>query len=973
MHGDGLLRPVGREILRDWTLWLDRHAPWEDGPQSLDAAIDGLIDDWRPQPPTGGWEVLDNGAPVKVPATTDAESAGYHGVSWWSTTVEVDAGTSPTLIFGAARLLAEVFWDRELVGVDLEGYTPFRIDIPEHLAGAGSHRIDVRITNPGGAVGWDDHRPLLWGPFTLPSSHDFGGLWQPVTLETTTSVRVLDVWARSDAALGAALIDVVAETRGSAILRVDLIAPDGVVVETKSSDIPEGGRHTERTVIAVPSPRLYGPGAPELYRVIVSLRDAHASDEVSRRLGFRSLDVTDDGSLAYNGTPFYLRTAISWGRYSNGPVPSEQELSDEIQSLVALGQNAVTAHRSTVTPALADALEDAGLLLYQEPGGMPSLSAGGSGWLSGDELGHASRLMEKRIRRLARRDRSRACLVWWNLANEFFAIDDGDPGPLGWSFLAALREEDDSRITTFASAWNPTPLLRPFDDRPASAFDFHTVLNWPAGWSPAVEETYAAIRPPRPMPVISGESTNMAGLGWLLEQAAGDPATGESAAARRWLDSLERDLALQDPEMRVGGVAELCAATARNQAYGIARMIEANRANPDIDGLAINGWHAHSAIGAQGLTGPNRRLAVDASAIRQANAPVAITLQDVTPVILSGDRQSVRLLLLDDRGDLHGDVEIDVRQQDSSGHPARRDSLRVHLPAGGGRVRHLAELELVAGRPGLQEVEVRIRIGDHSVSTNASFRAVRPANLNGLHLAVHDPQSRVQSFLAETGVEASRWRMFDRGPTLFAPSSIDLWPQLLSGTASRAVCLLDDHPSADGATEFARLRLKLFRPADETPGPDDALAPFVDVQGHWIGGWGMTMDPAPMPTLSDSPVWDWTLNSLVPTYAFRPTGIGATVTAATTFPEGGAYAMGAPRVCPSSVLLERGGRQVIVTTMPLALRSPHDPLAQAVLADLIEWASLGQEAPHPAPLAYRRPLPSSATPIRQAVPGPTPL
>src|SRR5690606_28083711 len=127
------------------------------------------------------------------------------------------------------------------------------------------------------------------------------------------------------------------------------------------------------------------------------------------------------------------------------------------------------------------------------------------------------------------------------------------------------------------------------------------------------------------------------------------------------------------------------------------------------------------------------------------------------------------------------------------------------------------------------------------------------------------------------------------------------------------------------------------------------------------------------PTLSDSPVWDWTLNSLVPTYAFRPTGIGATVTAATTFPEGGAYAMGAPRVCPSSVLLERGGRQVIGTTMPLAPRSPHAPLAQAVLADLIEWASLGQEAPHPAPLAYRRPLPSSATPIRQAVPGPTPL
>jgi hypothetical protein len=44
------------------------------------------------------------------------------------------------------------------------------------------------------------------------------------------------------------------------------------------------------------------------------------------------------------------------------------------------------------------------------------------------------------VRRLARRDRNRACLVWWNLANEDLALDGGDPGAPAHALLRALRE-----------------------------------------------------------------------------------------------------------------------------------------------------------------------------------------------------------------------------------------------------------------------------------------------------------------------------------------------------------------------------------------------------------------------------------------------------------------------------------------------------------------------------------------------------
>jgi hypothetical protein len=910
--------PVWREILSDWTLWFDEDARWEDGPQSVDAGIEGRLDDWVPVAPTPGWAALDSGCPVTVPAVTDAHRPAYHGVSWWSTTVELGHSGVPILEFGAARLLAEVFWDQQLIGVDLEGYTPFRVEVPRGLASAGTHRVDVRITNPGGSAGWEDLVPIEWGSSLLPSSHDFGGLWQPVRLEVATSVRIVDLSAIPTLDMDAALVDVTVETQGPATLRVQLLDPSGNQVATAHVHV-SGGLHAERVTIPVAEPTFYGPGMPNRYCVIALIEDDDASDEVSTHFGFRTLDVSRDGGLLFNGEPFYLRTAISWGRYTNGPVPTEQEIRDEVDSLVALGQNAVTAHRSTVTPALAEALEEAGLLLYQEPGGMPSLSAGGSGWLPDEQIAIATRLMEKRIRRLARRDRGRACLVWWNLGNEVFAPDDGDPGVHGWRFLHALREEDDSRIATFASAWNPTPLYRPFVAEPAQSFDFHTVLNWPAGWSAAVEELYGSIRPPHPMPVISGESTNMAGLGWLVDQANSDARDGESAAARGWLDALDRDLAQMDPEQRIGGVAGLCHATAQNQTYGTARMIEANRANTDIDGLAINGWHSHSAIGAQGLTGPNRRLSVDAEPIRRANASLTIAVRNVIPVVAVGNSQTAQVVLLDDARSISGEVRVGVRQGELRDADGGRQVFDVRLPPSQDRVHHLLDLALEAAEPGLKTVEVSAEVGGLTVSTEVTFRVVATDDLAGHHIAVHDPLRRLSGFLSSSLAD------------------VEPWPQLLSGPARRSVCLLDSHPSGEGGTMFTRLRLGLFRSAGEAPETED-LSPYVDVKGHWIGGWGVTLDPDPVPTLAETTVWDWTLSSLMPTLAFRPVGIGQAVHAAVTFPDGGPYTMGTPRVCPTTLLLERGERQVLVTTLPLADRSDRDPLAAAVLADLIGWA-----------------------------------
>jgi Glycosyl hydrolases family 2 len=933
------MQQVERITLSPWSLWFDDAADWRDGPQSVAAAIDGDIDAWKVAEPTPGWSALDQGVPVVVPTVTDQERPGYHGVSWWSTEVDLPTDCAPIVKFGAARLLAEVFWDRELIGIDLEGYTPFQVVVPERLGGSGRHRIDVRITNPGGAVGWEDLLPFSWGQLQLPSSHDFGGLWQPVTLELATSARIVDVWARPSRDLDAAIIDVAVDTAGAANLQVDLFGPDDAPIASTKVAIADAGAHAHSLTLAVANPALYGPGTPNLYRAVASLSDDGSSDQVSTRFGFRLLDA-EGTSLQYNGKPFFLRSAISWSRYSDGPVASEQELRNEVESLLALGQNAISAHRRLATPALADALEQAGLLLYQEPGGMASLRTADSRWLPDTQIADTVRLMEKRIRRLARRDRSRACLVWWNLGNEVTDLDDGDPGPIGWQFLRALREEDDSRITTFASAWNPTPMYRPFLSESKRSFDYHTVLNWPAAWHQDVADNYAALRPPYPMPMLSGESMNMDGLGWLPRQAEGiSTERGETAAVRQWLHTLDADLSQLDPCGRLGGARELCAATTANQTYGIARMIESNRANPDIDGLAINAWHSHTTIGTMGMTGPDRRLTVDPEPIRLANAEIAVAIQGIRPVLSVGDSQRVSLVILDDTHACAGEVEVRLSQSSAAGRGARVEEFRVTLPQTGDRVRHVADVELDAVAAGLVTVDVTIVVGGRSASTQATFRGVGRPRLDGVPLAVHDPKDRLSRFVSESGIAARRWHTYIDAPVLFTGTNLDPWAATMSGPATRAICVLDSHPSGEGSGSFMGMRTYGFDATSQSPTMDETLSPLVAVTGHWIGGWGLTIDPQIIPTLSGTSVWDWTVNSILPAWALQRGGVGHALTAAITFPAGEQLSMSNPRVCATTLLLERGERQMVVTTLPLIDNADRDPLAAAVLADLIRWAA----------------------------------
>ncbi|WP_421724959.1 glycoside hydrolase family 2 TIM barrel-domain containing protein [Bauldia sp.] len=909
------------DLCGPWQIWFDDEADWESGPVHLPGTPLTAI---QSNPPSGGWDNLANGEPITVPAVTDDVRADYIGVSWWSRTITLAGRSNAVLAFAAARLRAEVFLDGELIGHDIEGYTPFEIAIPDHLNMAGDHQLAVRITNPGGSDNWEDLFPIRWAGMVLPSSHHFGGIWQPVHLHEHDGLRIADLWVRT--ALADQTISVTGEIEGEGATRarITVTAPDGEIAFDRSYDYDEPCTRIAETV-SLDQISVHEVLAPRLYRVRLEVGRDEVSDACEKTSAFRELDIRD-GKLLFNGRPIYLATSISWSLYFNGPIATPEEIDSEVSAIKAMGQNMVTAHRRAANPELIDALDAAGLLLYQEPGGVPSLRErfGGGHWLPEQDLETALAFAELRIARLWRRDRSRPSLVWWNLANECLDPGDGDPGAPAHRLLAVARDNDDSRITTWTSAWNPTPLYTPDTDEPGTTFDFHAVLNWPSMWHQQMEAEIAAIRPPGDMPYVAGESQNFTSL-------AGLEALAEKAADRRvkrrfdgkvlsWKTTFDEDLTAVDPDKRLGGADALIAATARVQSHGVAKLVRHHRANADCDGLAINGWHSHPLIGTMGILRVDRRPAVNTDAIAEANAALQIVLTGVDHDVAAGDE--IRLTPVVLNAEAVADLTIDVTvaiDGDSGARIAGRtsgdrrqilDPVTFAAPARASSIVHLDAVGTIGDAPVAETIEIAVS---------------DPGKPSCADIDVFDPRRALAGIVERPGAP---WRLGSTRPTLICANNMRLIHTLFAGGPRRAAVLL--RPDLPGASvrsvpgDLARL------------GVARRDARYINVLGDWNGGWAFDTGHQLLPSLGTASIWNspqWRLFPRQMMWGLE----GEILTGAISFEGAGVFETGDLRIGATTVILRSEGNEVLVTTLPLTEAARTSPLARSVISDIVNW------------------------------------
>jgi beta-galactosidase len=443
-----------------------------------------------------------------APADDDVPKNGaYFGVSWWWRKIEIPEAMKGKRIFlhvRGARLRAEVYLNRRLVGYSIMEELPFECDLTHAAEPGGENVLAIRLTNPFGRFDWVDGANAKWGKLALYRSHGFGGLDRGMTVSAHDGVRIKDAWVLNDT------------TKDAIFAYADIESPSGVsdidqtvfeVLETASGKVvaksdgsgkqpglqvtvvdgADNNAKTQKTSadFTVADSRLWDLDHPTLYhlRVTVKTRSGH-SDTRTVMFGFRSfgpVGLGTDAMFRLNGRRVRIYTSISWGFWGlNGLFPVLELAEKEVAAAKKLGLNCLNFHRNLAKEEVLRRHDEMGVLRYMEPGAgklaigrPPGNSAANTNSVvmerpTSEADKFAQRFMHVKCVEMVKAFRGHTSVIEYCLQNEIGA-DFKNPATV--EILAAMRAEDPSRCIVLNDGFVAEPRkaaqawYAPWDDK----------------------------------------------------------------------------------------------------------------------------------------------------------------------------------------------------------------------------------------------------------------------------------------------------------------------------------------------------------------------------------------------------------------------------------------------------------------------------------------------------------------------------
>jgi hypothetical protein len=676
-----------------WQIWFDSAAQWQKEKLILEPNDLNSIPLY---PPSEGWdEILKKGESISVPSVWEEKYPEYDGVAWYWKELEIPAeykGKVLRLKFQAVRHRAEVYVNRKLVGYNLEGFTPFEADITDAVKYGEKNLLAVRVTDPGGGDNWRDYNPIPFGDVNLPDSHNFGGIWQGVELLITNPLYIEDIYVQPQEDLKTILIQTTLRNKAadSSVELVFEVVPCGqnpdeeAVVENRQNLSCAANQQTiAESQITIPQPQLWSPENPFLYDLKVTVKSADkVIDAYTVQFGMRFF-TEKNGNLYLNGRRIFVKCAISWGYYPKTiAYPTNQMAEKEIRTAKSFGFNVFGAHRSCATPALLEAADRLGIMIYQEPGGAPRDRE--------PQPKNSAEVFERELflqkfQRLIRQDRNHPSLVWWNCANEAAKDLPAEPPnlkPYIDRMMRMVHKEDPSRLVTYTSESGLVPMFRPYDKDYGQLCELHTVLNTPIVWRDRLYLEHLAFFPPRPnLAVYNGESrcfTALSDLPKVVSEYEPIIPKSDGAAVKDWLDALNRDFEQLGLKEDFGDSGNFCRLTGIVQGTGFARMAEAMRLNPDIDGFALNGWHCHHILGTSGMVDIFRDPKFSPEILADAMKPLRLAICPLPCVAYGNEEVAIKISLLNETS-FSGTSKLTVRITDPDNKTIFSDKKKIGI------------------------------------------------------------------------------------------------------------------------------------------------------------------------------------------------------------------------------------------------------------------------------------------------------
>ncbi|MDF0486652.1 glycoside hydrolase family 2 TIM barrel-domain containing protein [Sphingomonas sp. H39-1-10] len=358
--------------------------------------------------------------------TEAPELRHYQGLMWYQRTFAAPGGRQGRafLRFGAANYATIVYLNGQEVGRHEGGFTPFAFEVTKLLRDG-----DNQIT-----VGVDSQASDTTVPPAVTDWENYGGITRPVRLIETPATYVDDAWVRLSRD-GQLVVDVHLDGPQAANRPVHLRIAE---LKLDRAGVTDAQGNWHATMSAPRALVRWSPDRPKMYDVAVDTGEDGWRD----RIGFRTIAVRG-ADILLNGRPIFLR-GISMHEEELGVDPTRAMTTAAARALLGeikdgLHGNFVRlAHypHSEVTLRLADEM---GLLVWSE---IPVYWR--VAWSNPDTLARARTMLAENIRR----DRNRASVAIWSVANETPVTDARNT--FLRTLIADVRRLDDTRLVSAA-------------------------------------------------------------------------------------------------------------------------------------------------------------------------------------------------------------------------------------------------------------------------------------------------------------------------------------------------------------------------------------------------------------------------------------------------------------------------------------------------------------------------------------------
>ncbi len=329
-------------------------------------------------------------------------------------------GRRAFLCFEGSYYRTHAYLNETDLGQHLGGFTPFEFEITKQLT-AGENLLAVMV---------DASRDADRCPTTVTDWFTYGGIYRDVFIEVRPAKFISDFFCQLDKRGKNIVGEISASAGGSATVTIKELGIEQAV------KVPSGSKPGKFKIPAPEKLKRWTCEKPKLYTVTVTVGD----DELTERIGFRTIEARG-GEFLLNGEPIRLKgISVHEDHVTRGRALTDADRMDVFREARALGLNFLRLAHYPHSRRMAELADREGILLWEEiPVYWRIL------WTNKPTYDDAA----NQLTELIRRDRNRASVILWSVANETPASAEGRT-----DFLARLarlaRRLDPTRLTTAA-------------------------------------------------------------------------------------------------------------------------------------------------------------------------------------------------------------------------------------------------------------------------------------------------------------------------------------------------------------------------------------------------------------------------------------------------------------------------------------------------------------------------------------------